>query len=170
MPTFEGTKLAETIRAKTAEMRELCAGISEEAASRAPAERWSPKQIISHLSGPDGVGFMPALRLFLEQDVPLINITAEDPFFTDRRSRMTMKDLVAEFEQEYLRMAGFVAAATETELARKARIPLFKDTPLGEYPTLATFVSALAGWHMDFHINHMKEILQNTGAGTGKSS
>lgn len=164
MPTFEGTKLSETIRAKIAEMKSLCSAISEETASRTPADRWSPKEIISHLSGPDGIGFMPALRGILEQDTPLLNMVAEDPYFTNSRSGMPMKGLLAEFEQEYLCIADLVAAATEEELARKARIPLFKDTPLGEYPTLATFVRALGEWHMDFHIKHMKEILQAAGA------
>ncbi|NJD55246.1 MAG: DinB family protein [Nitrospirae bacterium] len=170
MPTFEGTKLSESIRAKTSEMRTLCSTMSEETASRAPAGRWSPKQIISHLCGPDGIGFMPALRSILELDTPLLDITAEDPFFTERRSRMPMKDLLAEFEQEYLLMADLIAAATEEDLARKARIPLFKDTPLGENPTLATFVGALGEWHMDFHMNHMKEILQAVGTEGGKAS
>lgn len=163
MPASEGMELAEIIRRNVSEMRKLCEGLSEEVASRAPSGRWSAKQIISHLSGPDGIGFMPVIRTILEQDTPKIDIVAEEPFFGDRRSRMTMKELLAEFEKEYEGIAQVMAGAPEEQLARKAHIPLFKDTPLGEYPTLATFIGALGEWHMEFHLNHLKDILQALG-------
>jgi hypothetical protein len=160
MATIDGTQLSQTIQAKTAEMIRLCEGLDDETASRSPSGRWTPKQIITHISGPDGIGFMPAIRRILEQDTPRIDIVAEDPFFTERRAQMPMKELIAEFVQEYAKIAGFLEHASEEQLVRKAHIPLFKDTPLGEHPTLAAFISALAGWHLDFHINHMKEVLQ----------
>ena len=106
---------------------------------------------------------MPAMRRILEEDTPEIEIVAEDPFFSPRRSRMTMKELLAAFEREYEGMAKLMAEASPEQLARKAYIPLFKDTPLTAYPTLSAFVSGLAGWHMNFHLAHMKEILQALG-------
>ena len=163
MSTFEGAQLAQIIRAKTEEMKKVCEAMTEETASEAPQGRWSPKQIISHISGPDGIGLMPAITLILEQDTPRVDLVAEDPFFTDRRSRLSMTDLLSEFEQEYHRIADFLANASEDQLRRKAHIPLFKDTPLGEYPTLATFIGALGEWHMEFHLNHLKEVLQALG-------
>jgi hypothetical protein len=42
-------------------------------------------------------------------------------------------------------------------------IPLFKASPLGEYPTLAMFIRAMTKYHMDDHIKYMKEILQLLG-------
>jgi len=162
MSTFEGAQLAQIIRAKTEEMKKVCEAMTEETASEAPQGRWSPKQIISHISGPDGIGLMPAITLILEQDIPRVDLVAEDPFFTDRRSRLSMTDLLSEFEQEYHRIADFLANASEDQLRRKAHIPLFKDTPLGEYPTLAAFIGALGEWHMEFHLNHMKELLQGS--------
>jgi hypothetical protein len=163
MPTREGTRLAQNIRQKIGEIKRLCENLDEQTASRGPSDRWSPKQIISHISGPDGIGLMPAITLILEQDIPRVDLVAEDPFFTDRRSRMSMTDLLSEFEQEYRRIADFLANASEDQLRRKAHIPLFKDTPLSEYPTLATFIGALGEWHMEFHLNHLKEILQALG-------
>jgi len=163
MSTFEGAQLAQIIRAKTEEMKKVCEAMTEETASEAPQGRWSPKQIISHISGPDGIGLMPAITLILEQDIPRVDLVAEDPFFTDRRSRLSMTDLLSEFEQEYHRIADLLANASEDQLRRKAHIPLFKDTPLGEYPTLAAFIGALGEWHMEFHLNHMKEVLQALG-------
>ena len=131
MATIEGTQLSQTIHAKTAEMSRLCEGLDEETASRSLSGRWTPRQIITHISGPDNIGFMPAIRRILEQDTPRIDIVAEDPFFTDRRAQMSMKDLVDEFVQEYEKIAAFLEHASGEQLARKAHIPLFKDTPPG---------------------------------------
>jgi hypothetical protein len=160
MATHEGARLANSIRQKVGEMSRICRGLSEETASRAPAGRWSPKQIISHLCGPETVGLLPTLRLILEQDTPLIDLKAEDPFFTGKRTSMTMPELLAEFKEEYLKFADLVAGLSEEQLGRKARIPMLKETQLGEYPTLATFVGGLTDYHMDFHIKHMQEIIK----------
>jgi hypothetical protein len=59
MATPEGARLAQTIRQRLEEMNRLCEGLDEATASRAPADRWSPKEILSHLSGPEGMGLMP---------------------------------------------------------------------------------------------------------------
>jgi hypothetical protein len=160
MATPEGTALASTIRTKIGEFQKICEGLNEEVASQAPAGRWSPKQIISHISGPDGIGYMPAFELILKQDTPRIDIIAEDPFFTERRSKLTMKELLAEARKEYAKIEELLLTLSEDQLNRKAHIPLFKDTALGEYPTLAMFVGGLGGWHLDFHINHLKEVLK----------
>ena len=163
MTIHEGARLAGSIRQKLGEMDRLCKGLSEETASDAPEGRWSPKQIISHLCGPEGVGHLPALRLILEQDTPLIDLKAEDPFFTGRRTNMSMPDLLAEFRKEYLQIAELVAGLSGEQLVRKAHIPMLKETGLGEYPTLAKFIGGLIDYHMDFHIKHMQEILQSLG-------
>jgi hypothetical protein len=39
---------------------------------------------------------------------------------------------------------------------------------MGEYPTLAMYVMALAEFHLEDHINHMKEILVLLGIDTLK--
>ena len=163
MTTHEGARLADSLRQRVEEMNRLCKGLSEEIASRAPEGRWSPKQIISHLCGPEGTGLLSALRLILEQDTPLIELKAEDPFFTGKRTSMTMSELLAEFRKEYLQIADLVAGLSELQLGRKARIPMLKETELGEYPTMASFVGGLTYYHLEFHIKHMQEIVQALG-------
>lgn len=159
MTSSEGIQLAETINRKLAELSEVCEGIDEETASRAPSGRWSPKQILSHISGPDGIGLMPAIMVFLEQETPRLDLEAANPFFSEKRSHMTLAQLLSEVKKEYGNMADLVAKLSEAQLARTAWVPLFKETPMGEYPTLAVFVRAMAEHHLDFHIAHMKEIL-----------
>lgn len=164
MPTPEGKRLADAVKQKAGELNRFCEGISEETASRAPEGRWTPKQIISHLCGPEETGLLPAVRLFLDKDMPRLDIEAEDPFFTGKRTQMTFEELRREMDKEYSRIADLVSGLSEEELGRKAHIPLFRETPMGEYPTLAVFVSALGEHHIDFHIKHMQEILQALGA------
>jgi hypothetical protein len=164
MATPEGNRLAQSIRLKMTEIRSLCEDLDDEAASRSPSGRWSPKQIISHLSGPEGKSFIQTINLLLEHENPRLDIEAGNDFFTENRSRMTIKKLLAECEREIDQIADRVATLSEAQLGKKIHVLLLKDSPIGEYPTLAELIGAMGEWHMDFHIKHMKEILQELGA------
>jgi hypothetical protein len=163
MATPEGALLAKKIRLNVEKFKKTCAGIDEVAANRAPADRWTPKQIVSHLCGQEGSGHLPTIRAILDQDTPRLDIEAENPFFTGKRTSMTMAELLAEFDREYRRMADLVENLTQAQLDRKAHIPLLKESPFGEYPTLAEWVGILTDYHIDFHVNHMKEIVRELG-------
>jgi len=158
MADFRGEELAGLVRQKMGEFLDLSKDLNEETASRAPEGRWSPKQIVSHISGPDGIGYLPMLQGFLDQDTPRFDIEAENPYLTDRRAGMTFTALLAEFEKEYSRIADFAAGLSPDQLKRKAHVPLLKETPLGEYPTLTEWISALVDYHVGFHIDHLREI------------
>jgi len=164
MASQQATQLSQVIRQKVNEMKKLCEGLDEKTASRAPTKRWSPKEIISHMSGPDGLGLTPAIRAFLEQETPRLDLTPGDPFFTARRSNMTFAELLKEFESEWEKVGTLIAGLSDEQLARKAHIPAFKEAPTGEYPTLGSFASLMAERHIGFHIDHMKEILQELAA------
>jgi hypothetical protein len=165
MSASEGMQLSNIIREKLGELNKLCAALDEETASRAPSGRWSPKEIVSHLSGVEGVSIVSLIRSVLEYDTPRLDLEPANPFFTDRRREMAFAELRAEMNGEYERMADLVAGLSDTELARMAHVPLFKETPLGEYPTLGQFVRVMAEHHLDFHISHMKEILEELKRG-----
>ena len=164
MATPAGNRLAESIRLKMAEIRSLCEDLDDETASRSPSGRWSPKQIISHLAGPEGKSFVRTLNLLLEHENPRLDIEAGNDFFTENRSGMTIQELLAECEREIAKIADLIAGLSEAQLGRKIHVPLLKDSPIGEYPSLAELIGAMGGWHMDFHIKHMKEVLQELGA------
>lgn len=114
----QGMELSQTIKQRVEQMKQLCRGLDEATASRAPAERWSPKQIVSHITGPDGVGEMPAVQAFLNQDMPRIDLEAANPFFSERRSRMSMVQLLDEFQAEYDRVAALVESLSDEQYPR----------------------------------------------------
>lgn len=159
MTTSRGGQLAQHIRQKVAALKLVCQGVDENLASRAPADRWSPKQILSHLCGPEGVGHLPLLRSFVDSDVPMIDLETENPFFTENRARMSFRELVAECELNYRRVASFAEELTEGQLARRAHVPKLKDSPLGEYPTLDGMIYGLCEYHVQFHIDHLNDVL-----------
>jgi hypothetical protein len=160
MPTAEAARLVKLIHEKAGAFIDICKGIDEKTASLAPDGRWTPKQIVSHLCGPEGVGMMGSIRPFLAQESPRIDIEPENPFYSPKRADMTMAQLVIEMNSVYGQIAEFVAGLSDEQLARKANIPLLKDSPIGEYPTLAMWIQGIAEYHIGFHIDHMKEILK----------
>jgi hypothetical protein len=167
MQTPEATRLSELLRQKAADFKELCEGVDEETASRSPSGRWSPKEIVSHLCGPEGIGYMPTIYAFVEKDTPRLDIEAENSFFSENRARMTFAQLLDEFEKEHDRIAEFVVGLSEEQLNRKAHIPMLKESPLGEYPTMAGWIQAIGEYHVGMHIDHMREILESLGVTSG---
>src|SRR4030042_1584602 len=116
MATSTGIQLAQGIRQKIEELKRVCEGLDESTASRAPAGRWSPKEILSHLCGPEGSGHLPILQAFLDLESPRLDLEIENPFFSEKRAGMTSTRLFSEVEREHERISKFAASLTKEQL------------------------------------------------------
>ena len=166
MATSTGNQLAQNIRQSISELKEVCRKLDEKTASEAPEGRWSPKEILSHLWGPEGSGHMLMLQAFLSRDTPMFDLEVENPFFSEKRAHMTITQLLSEVEKEYNNISEFAEGLSVEQLHRKAHIPKLKESPFGEYPTLESWLGLLGGKkesHVQFHIQHMREVLGNIG-------
>lgn len=163
MTTSTGNQLAQSIRSRIEELKKVCSGVDEGTASRAPAGRWSPKEILSHLLGPEETSHLLMLQAFIDKETPRLDIEPAKSFFSEGRSRTSFAELLSQVETEYERICRFATGLTEEQLDRKAQIPMLKDTPYGEYQTLAAWLGMFGGMedsHLQFHINHMREVLR----------
>jgi len=163
MATTQASTLSHITHERMEQFKRLCENVDEETASHASSGRWSPKEIVSHLCGPEETRHMSTFRAILDEDTPLLDIKVEDPFFTEKRASIRFRELLAKFEREYRQIADFAHDLSDEQLSRKAHIPMLKETPVGEYPTLAQWISVIGDHHLGSHTDHMREILEELG-------
>ncbi len=165
MVSQAATSLSEAMGQKVRELEEVIAGFSEEAAARRPGDgQWCAKEVLSHLCGDEGESFVAGLRRFVSEDTPLIGVVAGLPYYTPQRQKMSLAEHLTAVRRQYGETVLFLGGLTDEELARKARIPLLKATPIGEMATLSQWAGAIINFHLTDHINHLRAIHEQVGA------
>ncbi len=153
-----GPSLQQQLDQKIEEIRQTVSGISDETASRRPAEgEWCVKEVLSHLSG--GEGDFGILERVVQEDTPLADFEIGVSHY-EGRENMSVAELTSKVESTYGEMATLLSGLSEEQLSRKAQAPQLKETPLGEYPTLGQLAAAVINVHLNDHVNHLRNLCQ----------
>ncbi len=164
MVSAAAVSLRDALAQKMQELGQALDGLDETKAAQRPAEgEWCPKEILSHLMGDEGESFVAGLRRFIDEDTPLIGVVAGLPYYTPSRQTMSLSQLRAGVWSQYQEVTDFLGGLSDEQLARKGRVPLLKETPIGEYPTLAQWAGAIISFHLTDHINQVRNARQGVG-------
>lgn len=164
MVSQTGASLRSALEGKLHELGEALEGLDEASAAHRPADgEWCCKEVLSHLMGDEGADLTAGFRRFVDEDTPLIGIVTGLPYYTPARQAMPLTELRKGVWEQYDRLAEFLGGLEPEQLERQARVPLLKDTPIGEYPTLAQFTTTLLNFHLADHINQIRTARQRAG-------
>jgi len=154
-----GPTLQQQLNQKVQEIKQAVSGLNEEKASKAPGEgEWSAKQVLSHLCGQDDALSMYEFKRFLNEETPALGITPGS--YGDVRKDAPLSELVSKLDSDYAQIGTFLAGLNDEQLNRKAHIPFLKETPLGEYPTLGQWAIGLINFHLNDHVQQLKNLAQ----------
>ncbi|MEX1193726.1 MAG: DinB family protein [Dehalococcoidia bacterium] len=148
-------QLAEKVRL----IDQLTAGLSDESASKAPAEgEWCAKEILSHLAGSETRSFADGIKSFLEEDTPEYPITPGDTYMGPSREGATVQELRQSVLDQYREIGDLVGNLSAEQLTRTAHMPGLKETPIGEYPPLSLWIGAIINFHLPAHIQQLENL------------
>ena len=111
--------------------------------------------MLSHLTGDEGEDILAPFHRIMDEDTPLIGIVAGLPYYTPARQGMSLAEMRAAVWQRYNELGDFLGGLNDEQLARKARVPLFRDAPFGEYVDVGQFVGAIS-FHLADHVNQIR--------------
>jgi hypothetical protein len=124
---------------------------------------WTAREVLSHLLFARGWDPVALLKTFSHTDLPVVEIEPGDHFMTPERRAMTLEQLVADLDLQRRAVFGYLATLTQTDMTRKARIPLFKSFMGTDEVPLPTFVGALYEYHINDHASQIAKIRDAVG-------
>src|SRR5688572_2716446 len=155
-----GPSLQQQLDQKVQEIKQAVSGLSEEEASKKRGtDEWSVKEVLSHLSGDGKTDAASLLDRVINENIPQIDIHPGQSYYQGRES-LPLTELTSRVEATYSEMAAFLSGLNEEQLNRKAQVPLLKETPIGEYPTLGQLAGALINFHLNDHVNQLRNLSQ----------
>jgi uncharacterized damage-inducible protein DinB len=156
-----GPTLQQQLNQKVQEIKQAVAGIDEEKATRSPGSgEWSAKEILWHLTGEEHALKTFEMERFLKEETPDLGLTPGQTPYNEERSKTPVNELVSRVESQYAEVGSFLAGLSDEQLNRKAHIPFLKETPLGEYPTLGQWAIGLINFHLNDHVQQLKNLSQ----------
>jgi hypothetical protein len=152
------TSLKTLLEQRADEIEQITAGLSEEQASRKPAQsEWCARDVLTHLLGSEARSFADGVRQFLDDDA-VLDLTPGDPYQTAAREKMTAQQLAAGVTRQIRQIADFVGTLTAEQLQRTAHVPFLKDYGINDHPTLETWAGMMANMHLRGHVDQLRSL------------
>jgi hypothetical protein len=125
--------------------------------------QWTAREVLCHLLLEPGWKPAALLERFAETDLPVVDITPGVATVTPERRRMTLAELTGALDVQRREMFAYLETLGEADLARKARIPLFKEVIGIDEITLPLFVGAMFDQHWSGHAEQLAKIRRAAG-------
>jgi hypothetical protein len=130
--------------------------------SDAPGE-WTAREVLSHLLFQPGFSPVALLKTFADRDLPVVEIVPGATFLDDHRRKMMLQEFADALDTQRRTVLEYLGSLTEAQLARKARIPLFKQFMGTDEITIPMFVGAIFGYHWNDHAGQLAKIRKAIG-------
>jgi hypothetical protein len=105
----------------------------------------------------------PRLKSFADKDLPVIDIRPGDTDLSPERKTMTLKQFADALEGQRRDVVNYLEGLSESDLKRKARIPIFKEIMGVDEIDIPTYVGALFGYHWNDHAGQIAKIRKAVG-------
>lgn len=125
--------------------------------------QWTAREVLCHLLFEPGWKPAALLERFAVTDLPVVDITPGVATVTPERRRMTLGELTGALDAQRREVFAYLETLGEADLARKARIPLFKEVIGTDEITLPIFVGAIFDRHWSGHAEQLAKIRQAAG-------
>jgi hypothetical protein len=125
--------------------------------------QWTTREVLCHLLFEPGWKPVPLLKTFADKDLPVVHINPGDADVTAERKAMTLKQFSAALEAQQRDVMNYLEKLSDSDLGRKARIPLFKEIMGIDEIDIPTFVGALFEYHWNDHAGQIAKIRKAVG-------
>jgi hypothetical protein len=144
---------------KAASIEAAVAGLSDEQASRRPAEdQWSARDVLCHLAGDAESTFHDDLNRFLNEDKPHLGIAPGELYWNADREKLSLSDLAKSTADQYREIGKLVGDLTPEQLARPGRIAFLKQVRGTDEIAMSEWVSLMVDYHLNQHINQLQAL------------
>lgn len=128
----------------------------------APGE-WTTRQVLCHLLEDADWDPVAALKSFASARPPVIEIKPGHAPVTPERQKMTLAQLREALEAQRRGIFDYLESLGDAEVARKAKIPLFKQFMGTDEIALPVFVGAMFDYHWNDHAGQIAKIRKANG-------
>jgi diadenosine tetraphosphatase ApaH/serine/threonine PP2A family protein phosphatase len=130
--------------------------------SDAPGE-WTTREVLCHLLFEPGWNPSSLLKTFAERDLPVVDISPGSTNLTLERQTMTLDELAGALDVQRRELFAYLDGLSESDLQRKARIPLFKQFMGTDEIPIPVFVGAMFDYHWNDHAGQLGKIRKAVG-------